>query len=103
MLSIVLLFENGGGSLLTGLLPIILIFAVFYFLLIMPQRKRQQQLREMVASLKPGDKVITNGGIIGVVVAVRDDSLTIKSADKTILEIARSSVAGKDIEDVKEK
>lgn len=88
---------------MTGLLPIILIFAVFYFLLIMPQRKRQQQLREMVASLKPGDKVITNGGIIGVVVAVRDDSLTIKSADKTILEIARSSVAGKDIEDVKEK
>lgn len=91
------------GGLLTGLLPFILIIGVFYFLLILPQKKRQQQLKDMISSLKPGDKVVTNGGIIGVVMAVRDDSITIKSADKSILEIARSAVAGKDIEDVKEK
>jgi preprotein translocase subunit YajC len=96
--------QNGGlGSLLTGLLPFVLIFAVFYFLLILPQRKRQQQLKEMISSLKPGDKVVTNGGIIGIVMAVRDDSITIKSADKSILEIARSAIAGKDVEDVKQQ
>ena len=88
---------------LTGLLPFILIIGVFYFLLILPQKKRQQQLKDMISSLKPGDKVVTNGGIIGVVMAVRDDSITIKSADKSILEIARSAIAGKDVEDVKEK
>lgn len=91
---------QGGG--LGFLVPLILMFVVFYFLLILPQKKRQQKLQELITSLKPGDKVITNGGIIGVVMAVRDESITIKSADKTILEIARSSVAGKDVEDVKE-
>lgn len=91
------------GGLITGLLPFILIIGVFYFLLILPQKKKQQQLKDMISSLKPGDKVVTNGGIIGVVMAVRDDSITIKSADKSILEIARSAVAGKDVEDVKEK
>lgn len=96
--------ESGGlGGLLTGLLPFILIFAVFYFLLIMPQRKRQQQLKEMISNIKPGDKVVTNGGIIGIVMTVRDESITIKSADKSILEIARSAVAGKDVEDVKQQ
>lgn len=101
---IAFLLQSGGmGGLLTGLLPFILIIGVFYFLLILPQKKRQQQLKDMISSLKPGDKVVTNGGIIGVVMAVRDDSITIKSADKSILEIARSAVAGKDVEDVKEK
>lgn len=85
-----------GG--LAQLLPIVLIIVIFYVLLIRPQQKRQRQLQETIASLKTGDRVITNGGIIGVITAVRDTSFMIRSADKTILEIARSAIAGIDEE-----
>src|SRR3990170_1573136 len=76
------------------ILPFLLIFAVFYFLIILPQRKRQQQLQATIAALKAGDKIITNGGIIAKVAEVRDTSLLIRTADKSILEISRAAVAG---------
>ena len=76
------------------ILPILLIIGVFYLLLIRPQQKRQQQLQETIAQLKAGDKVVTNGGIIGTITTVRDRSFLIRSADKSILEVARSSIAG---------
>ena len=77
----------------------ILIFGVFYLLLIRPQQKKQRQLQETISQLKAGDKVVTTGGIVGVITAVRDTSFLIRSADKTILEIARSAVAGVDAEE----
>jgi len=73
---------------------LLLMFGVFYFLLLRPQQKRQQALREMVSQLKSGDKIITTGGIIATVTAVREKTLLVRSADKTILEITRASVAG---------
>jgi len=85
-----------GG--LAQLLPIFLIIAVFYFLLIRPQQKRQRQLQETVASLKNGDRVITNGGIIGVITMVKESTFLIRSADKTILEVARTAIADIDHE-----
>ena len=93
-----LIFLQGGLGGLAQFLPIILIFAVFYFLLIRPQQKRQRQLQETIATLKIGDRVVTTGGIIGVITTVRDTSFLIRSADKSILEIARSAVAGIDEE-----
>ena len=87
-----------GGSGFVQLLPILLIIAVFYFLLIRPQQKRQRQLQETISNLKIGDKVVTTGGIIGVITTVRDTSFLIRSADKSIIEIARSAVAGVDEE-----
>jgi len=74
------------------MVPLILIFVIFYFLLIRPQQKRQRELAELVKSLKPGDKVVTNGGILGVVVAVKDHSVSIRSAD-TKLELLKTAVA----------
>jgi preprotein translocase subunit YajC len=87
-----------GG--LGQLLPIFLIIGVFYVLLIRPQQKRQRQLQETIESLKAGDRVITNGGIIGVITMVREKEKTflIRSADKTILEIARTAIADIDHE-----
>jgi preprotein translocase subunit YajC len=79
---------------LVQILPFLLIFAVFYFLIIMPQRKRQQQLQATIAALKAGDKIITTGGIIAKIAEVRDTSLLIRTADKSILEISRAAVAG---------
>lgn len=91
----------GGGSFLVAMLPWLLIFGVFYVLIIMPQRKRQRALQETIANLKAGDRVITTGGIIGTVTAVRDTSLMIRSADKSMLEVARTAVAGLDSEEEK--
>jgi preprotein translocase subunit YajC len=88
-------FQNaGGGNFLVGILPWVLIIGVFYVLIVMPQRKRQKQLKDLISNLKSGDQVVTTGGIIGTVTQVRDTSLLIRSADKSILEIARSAVAG---------
>jgi preprotein translocase subunit YajC len=98
MHTFLILFQGGLGG-ITNFLPILLIFAVFYFILIRPQQKRQRQLQETIASLKTGDRVITTGGIIGVITTVRDTSFLIRSADKTILEIARSAVADIDHEE----
>ncbi len=93
MTNLAFIFQ-GGGSLLGGLMPFLLIFGVFYFLIILPQRKRQRALSDMVSALKPGDKVITNAGIYATVKQVKEKSLLVMSADKSLLEISRSSVSG---------
>jgi len=85
---------NGYGAFL---LPII-IFAIFYFLVIVPQRRKQQEIAAMVAELKIGETVVTNGGIIGKILELRDKSVVIRSADKSNLEVARSAVVGKEVE-----
>jgi len=96
-----LLLLQGGAGGFSFLIPMILVFGVFYLLLIRPQQKKQRQLQETVSQLKAGDKVVTTGGIVGVITAVRDTSFLIRSADKTILEIARTAVAGVDTEEKK--
>ena len=93
MLSLFILFQGGWGT-LSGFLPILLIIGVFYVMLIRPQQKRQRELQEMIAALKTGDRVVTTGGVIGTITSIKDTSLLIRSADKSILEIARSAVAG---------
>jgi len=100
MTNIFMLFQGGLGA-LGGLLPMVLIIAVFYMLLIRPQQKRQRQLQETISQLKIGDRVVTTGGVIGTITTVRDTSFLIRSADKSILEIARSAVAGIDEEEKK--
>jgi preprotein translocase subunit YajC len=84
---------GGGGNFLIAIMPWILIFGVFYFLLIVPQRKRQKALQEKINSLKAGDRIVTNGGIIGTITAVRDTTLLIRSAEKSIVEVSRGAVA----------
>ena len=93
---IALLQQSPGGldGFLISIFPFILIFGVFYFLIILPQRRRQQQLQALVANLKAGDRIITTGGIVGTVASVRENSLIIRSADKSMLEITRAAVAG---------
>ena len=94
-----LLLQGGAGF--GVLLPMLLVFGVFYLLLIRPQQRKQRELQQTIAKLKAGDKVITTGGIVGTITAVRETSFLIRSAEKTILEIARSAVAGVDSEEEK--
>ena len=94
MTNLAFILQGGMGGLLGGLMPFLLIFGVFYFLIILPQRKRQKALSDMVASLKPGDKVITSGGVYATIKQVKEKSLLVMSADKSLLEISRASVSG---------
>jgi preprotein translocase subunit YajC len=91
-----LLFQGSAG--LLQFLPLLLIVAIFYFLILRPQQRRQRQLQETISTLKIGDRVVTTGGVIGVITTVRDTSFLIRSADKSILEIARTAIAGIDEE-----
>jgi preprotein translocase subunit YajC len=93
-------FQGGLGA-LGGLLPMLLIIGVFYMLLIRPQQKRQRELQQTIAELKAGDRVVTTGGVIGTITTVRDTSFLIRSGDKSILEIARSAIAGIEGEEAK--
>ena len=71
------------------------IFAIFYFLLIRPQRTQAKAHDEMVAALSKGDEVTTVGGIVGKIVHLTDDRVTIRTAGDTRLEIERSKIGHK--------
>ena len=86
---------GAGGFSLQGLLPFVLIFIIFYFLLIRPQQKRVKQHKLMVESLKRGNKVLTAGGILGVVTKAVDGSETvsIEIASGVTVELARQMIS----------
>lgn len=71
------------------------IFAIFYFLLIRPQRQQQKRQDEMIRALSKGDEIATIGGIVGKIVHLTDDIVTIRTAQDTRLEIERSKVGRK--------
>ena len=83
------------GSIWMGLLPFALIFVVFYFLLIRPQKKQKEKHEEMVSTLKPGDKVLTNAGIYGTITKIEDEKAVIRVADGVKMEFLKSSIAQK--------
>jgi preprotein translocase subunit YajC len=84
---------KGGGSLLVNLLPIIAIFIIFYFILIKPQQKKQKEHGNMISHLSRGDKIVTNGGLYGKVVDVKEHIIVIKISDDVKVEIVKSAVA----------
>ncbi|WEF23059.1 preprotein translocase subunit YajC [Paracoccus sp. S3-43] len=86
---------GGGapGAALMQFVPLILIFAIMYFLMIRPQQKRVKQHREMVAALKKGDQVVTQGGIIGKVSSVRDEELEVEIATGVRVRVVRGTVS----------
>jgi preprotein translocase subunit YajC len=85
---------SGGVSPLGSMLfPLILMFVIFYFLLIRPQTKKQRQHQDMLKNLKKGDKVITSGGLYGVVVKVSDRDVVLEVADKVNLRFTLGAIA----------
>ena len=79
---------------MTAFIPIILMFAIFYFLLIRPQQKKAKVHKEMLSAIKKGDKVITNGGLHGVVTGIQDTVVTMEIAPKIRVKVSRGSIAG---------
>lgn len=83
----------GGLQGLQGILPLILIFAVFYFVLIRPQQKRAKQHKEMLGSLRRGDRIITAGGIYGTVTkVVNDHEVVVQIAEAVKVRVARETI-----------
>ena len=85
---------GGGGTEQIGFL--LLMFAVLYFLMIRPQQKRAKQHDTMMAALKKGDIIRTNGGVRGEITALDDRDVTIEIAERTRIKVLRSHVAGLD-------
>ena len=84
----------GAGGGLGMLLPILLFIPLLYLLMIRPQQKRQKQWQQMLAGIKSGDRVTTAGGIRGVILSIKDDSIIIRVApDNLKLEVAKSAIA----------
>ena len=69
------------------------IFAIFYFLLIRPQKKTQEEHKKMVSALKKNDEVVTNGGIHGTIVNVKDTSVVLRVDDNVKIEVQRGAIA----------
>jgi preprotein translocase subunit YajC len=84
--------QDAGGGLFVFLVQIALFIGIFYFLLIRPQRRQQQQHRTLLASLQRGDQIVTTGGVIGEVIHIKDDQVTIRSAESRLV-ILRSGIA----------
>ncbi len=82
-----------GPSSLGMFFPLIIIMVIFYILIWLPQKKERRQKEEMRANLKKGDKVITGGGIHGIVANVKEDTVTIKVADNVRMEFSKSVIS----------
>ena len=83
-----------GSSGWQAFIPIILMFAIFYFLLIRPQQRKAKAHRELLSAIKKGDKVVSNGGLHGVVTGITDDVVTMEIAPKIRVKVSRGSIAG---------
>ena len=84
--------EDTTRGMLRMMIPMLVIFAVFYLLLIRPQRKQQDELKKMLDALKVGDRVLTTGGIYGLVSQVKEKTVVVKIAENTKVEMLRSGV-----------
>jgi preprotein translocase subunit YajC len=84
---------DGGGPAIVLVVQLGLIFLIFYWLLIRPQRKEREKHDALIAGLKKGDEIVTMGGIIGTVVHLEGDRVTLKTAENTRIVVERSKVA----------
>jgi preprotein translocase subunit YajC len=94
MVRLAALFAQGGG--IAGSAPILMmvaIFAIFYLLLIMPQQRRQKKWQAMLSQVKSGDRVVTSGGLTGMIMSVKDDVVVLRlPPDNIKVEVTRASI-----------
>jgi preprotein translocase subunit YajC len=81
-------------DLLSTLLPFLFMGVVFYFILIRPQQKKQKQHQQLLANLKTGDRVVTSGGIHGLIANVKETTFLLKVADNVKIEIDKGAISG---------
>ena len=84
---------SGPGGGIGFFVPFIFLFIIMYFVMIRPQKKRQAQQKTLIASLKTGDRVVTNAGIHGLISNVKDGTVIVKVADNVKIEMEKSAIA----------
>ena len=85
--------SGGFGSTFGSLIPLLLIFAIMYFIIIRPQQKKAKEHNQMVAALKRGDQVLTQGGIIGKITKVKDEAeIELEIASNTKVRVMKSTI-----------
>ncbi len=82
-----------GTNILTALFPFILVLIIFWLIIVLPQQRRQKKHMQMVESLKPGDRVVTSGGIFGTVMGVYPDRIELKIAANVKIDVTKNSIA----------
>lgn len=85
---------GGGGGMEVLVLPL-LFFGIFYLLVFRPQQKQAKKQKEFLQALKPGDKVVTSGGLHGEIKGLTDTTVTLEIADKVRVKVNRAAVTGK--------
>jgi preprotein translocase subunit YajC len=101
-LNLILLQTPGSSNPIFGFLPILFIFAIFYFLLFMPMQRQKKKQQQMLRDLQSGNTVVTNGGIIGTIVKLEEDTMVLRvKPDNIKIEVARSAVASLLKEEIK--
>ncbi len=93
--------SQGGGGMMGTLIMFAAIFAIFYFMIIRPQQKRQKEKEKMLNALKKGDKVMTSGGMHGVIAGLDEKTVLIEVAKDVKIKFDRSAVTA--ITDTKSK
>ncbi len=84
-----------GGNVILQAVPLIIVLGVFYFVVILPARKQQEEHKRMIASLKPGDKIVTIGGIHGMIASVKDDVVSVRIGGDTKIDVDKTAIARK--------
>lgn len=85
--------QNGGGFDIQTIISFVLMFVIVYFVLIRPGNQQKKALKTLQEGLKPGDKVVTTGGIYGIVREVKEKTVKLEIAPNTVIKIATASVA----------
>ncbi|MBW2094805.1 MAG: preprotein translocase subunit YajC [Deltaproteobacteria bacterium] len=85
---------GGQGGSLGAFIPLILMFVIFYFLLIRPQQKKAKMHKQMLSAIKKGDRVVSSGGLHGVITGIADDVVTMEIAPKVRVKVSRGSISG---------
>lgn len=87
---------SGSGSMWSSIIMMALIIVVFWFFIIRPQRKKDKETDKMRSELQVGDEIVTIGGIIGIIVSMKEDSLVIETgSDRSKVRLARWAISGK--------
>ena len=87
---------SGSGSMWSSIIMMALIIVVFWFFIIRPQRKKDKETAKMRSELQVGDEIVTIGGIMGILVSMKEDSLVIETgSDRSKVRLARWAISGK--------
>jgi preprotein translocase subunit YajC len=83
-----------GGSAWLQFVPFALVLAIFYFIILLPMKRKQQKVQEFLDNLKVNDRVVTTGGIYGVITRLGEQSVQLQIADKVRIEVSKAAIGG---------